>query len=107
MTAGNDETHQDDESRKRRGRGEDSIYFDKSKGTWVGAISRGYAPSGTRRRPKVYGRTKTEVRNKLRDLRKELETGVKSAARYTVAWRHQSWPAVSESSGFFQLGMLC
>ncbi len=93
MTAGNDETHQDDESRKRRGRGEDSIYFDKSKGTWVGAISRGYAPSGTRRRPKVYGRTKTEVRNKLRDLRKELETGVKSAARYTVADAVTDWLA--------------
>lgn len=71
--------------RKKAGNGEDSIYWDESKKRYVGAISLGYLPSGKRRRVKVRGRTKTEVRRKLRDLRKELETGVRAPANYTVA----------------------
>jgi len=38
----------------------------------VGAVSLGYAPNGKRRRPKVYGKTKTEVRQKIRYLKKEV-----------------------------------
>jgi hypothetical protein len=48
--------------RKRRGRGDDAIYWDESKGSYVGAVSLGYTAAGTRRRRKVYGRTKSEVR---------------------------------------------
>ncbi|MGW2619892.1 hypothetical protein [Streptomyces sp. NPDC001500] len=33
----------------------------------MGAVSLGYAPHGKRRRPKVYGKTKAEVRQKSRD----------------------------------------
>lgn len=76
---------------KRRGRGDDSIYWDKSKGCYVGEISLGYTPAGKRKRPKVYGRTKTEVRGKLKDLRDEIEAGVKSAARYTVGDAVRKW----------------
>lgn len=78
-------------ARKRRGRGEDSIYFDMAKKCYVGAVSRGYAANGNRRRPKVYGKTKTEVKEKLKELRKELETGVKPDARYTVADAVNDW----------------
>ena len=35
-------------SGKRRGRGEDSIFFDEAKGRYVGVVSLGYSPSGTR-----------------------------------------------------------
>ena len=52
---------------KRRGQGEDSIYWDASKNRFVGAVSLGFSPAGTRIRKKVTGRTKTEVRDKLRD----------------------------------------
>ncbi len=89
MTTGNDKTHQG--TKKRRGRGEDTIYFDKSKGLYVAAVSRGYAPTGQRRRHKVYGRTKADVRDKLRELRKELDIGVKASARYTVADAVNDW----------------
>lgn len=78
-------------SEKRRGRGDDSIYWDKSKGSYVGEISLGYTPAGKRKRPKVYGRTKTEVRGKLKDLRDEIEAGVKSAAKYTVGDAVRKW----------------
>ncbi len=32
----------------RRGRGEDSIYWDASKNRYIGAVSLGFNPSGTR-----------------------------------------------------------
>ena len=46
----------------RRGHGEGSVYRDTASGTWVGAISLGWRPDGSRIRRKVTGRTKTEVR---------------------------------------------
>jgi hypothetical protein len=52
----------------RRGHGEGSVYRDAANGTWVGAISLGWRPDGSRIRRKVTGRTKTEVRQKLKKL---------------------------------------
>ena len=52
----------------RRGHGEGSVYRDTASGTWVGAISLGWRPDGSRIRRKVTGRTKTEVRQKLKKL---------------------------------------
>ena len=71
------------ESRPRRGHGEDSIYYDHANHYWVAAVSLGYK-GGKRVRRKVTGRTKTEVRTKLRDLRRDLDSGVRSSATYTV-----------------------
>ncbi|WP_455362602.1 site-specific integrase [Streptomyces sp. SYSU K21746] len=76
---------------RRAGHGEDTIYWDAAKNRYVGAVSLGYAPNGKRRRPKVYGKTKTEVRAKIRDLKKEVQTGVKSPANYTVADAVNDW----------------
>jgi integrase len=78
-------------TKTRRGRGDDSIYFDKSKGSYVGEISLGYRPDGKRRRRKVYGRTKGEVRDKLKDLRGEIEDGITSVAKYTVGDAVRKW----------------
>jgi integrase len=64
----------------RRGWGEDSIYFDHSEecrdpnnhrhcpGRWRGVVSLKSGPDGKRRRKKVSGRNKTEVRAKLAEL---------------------------------------
>ncbi len=71
-------------SGKRRGRGEDSIYWDEAKDRYVGVVSLGYSPSGTRVRKKVMGRTKTEVREKLRELHSQVESGVRPRRHYTV-----------------------
>jgi hypothetical protein len=38
-------------------------------GTWIGAISLGWRPDGSRIRRKVTGRTKTEVRDKRKNPR--------------------------------------
>ncbi|WP_324606183.1 site-specific integrase [Streptomyces sp. NRRL B-24720] len=77
----------------KAGHGEDSIYWDKSKNRYVGAVSLGYTPAGKRRRVKVLGKTKTEVRRKLRDLKKDLDAGAKPSASYTVAQAVDDWLA--------------
>jgi len=48
---------------RRRGHGEDAIYFAAAKNRYVGAVSLGYAPDGKRIRRKVFGRTKQEVQS--------------------------------------------
>lgn len=78
-------------SGKRRGRGDDAIYWEESKGSYVGAVSLGHTAAGKRRRRKVYGRTKADVRDKLKELRAEIETGVTSSARYTVTETVRRW----------------
>ncbi|MGW1143075.1 site-specific integrase, partial [Streptomyces zhihengii] len=75
----------------RAGHGADTIYWDAAKNRYVGAVSLGYAPNGKRRRPKVYGKTKTEVRQKIRDLKKEVQSGVKAPANYTVTDAVNDW----------------
>ncbi len=47
-------------------------------------MSLGYSASGTRVRKKVMGRTKTEVRDKLRELHAQVESGVRPRRHYTV-----------------------
>ena len=87
-------TNDDNENPKPRGRrGDGTIYWDNTKHSYVGEISLGYYATGKRRREKVHGRTKTDVRRKLRDLRKELESGVRPDAYYTVADAISDWLA--------------
>jgi integrase len=77
----------------RRGHGEDSVYFDVANNCWVASVSLGYSPDGKRRRRTVRGRTKTEVRDKLRSLREDISSSVRSPAGYTVGQAIQDWLA--------------
>jgi integrase len=76
---------------RRRGHGEDSIYFDATKNRYVGAVSAGWGPDGKRLRRKVRGKTKQEVRDKLRALHQELSTGVRSPGRYSLRQAVEDW----------------
>ena len=78
---------------RRRGQGEDSIYWDSSKNRYVGAVSLGFSPAGTRVRRKVAGRTKAEVRDKLRDLHQEVGSGLRPRRTYTVNDALDDWLA--------------
>ena len=78
---------------QRRGHGEDSIYWDSSKHRYVGAVSLGFAPAGTRIRRKVTGRTKAEVRGKLRELHQEVDRGLRPKQGYTVNDAFDDWLA--------------
>jgi hypothetical protein len=48
---------------KRRARGEDSIYYDRSRDRWTGTMTVGWKPDGRRDRITVRGKTKTEVKH--------------------------------------------
>ncbi len=78
----------------RRGWGEDSIYWDSSRNRYVGAVSLGFSPSGTRIRRKVTGRTTAEVRDRLRELHQEVESDLRPRGqRYTVSDALEDWLA--------------
>jgi integrase len=76
---------------KRRAHGEDAIYWDESKGRWYGSVSLGFAQDGQRLRRKVSGKTKTEVKDKLKELHSDLDAGVQTSASYTVDQAVADW----------------
>jgi integrase len=78
---------------RRRGYGEDAIYFDAAKNRYIGAVSLGYSGDGRRIRRKVSGKTKQEVRHKLKELHSDLDAGVESPASYTVRAAVDDWLA--------------
>jgi integrase len=77
----------------RRGHGEDSIYWDESRNRYIGAVDLGLSPAGTRIRKKVSGKTKVEVRDKLRELHKQVDVGLRPRRRYTVGDALEDWLA--------------
>jgi hypothetical protein len=74
-----------------RGHGDDSVYFDAANACWVGSVSLGYSPDGQRRCRAARGRTKTEVRDKLRGLREDISSSVHAPAGYTVRQAVADW----------------
>jgi integrase len=75
----------------RRSRGEDAIYFAAAKNRYVGSISLGYGPDGKRIRRKVLGKTKQEVRDRLKALHQEMNSAVRSSSTYTVRQTVEDW----------------
>jgi hypothetical protein len=59
----------------RRGHGEDAIYFTAAKNRYVGSVSLGYGPDGKRIRCEVFGKTKQEVRARLKGTAPGAERG--------------------------------
>jgi hypothetical protein len=78
---------------KRRGYGEDSIYWDESRKRYIGAVDLGLSPAGARIRKKVSGKTGVEVRDKLRELHKEEDAGLRPWRQYTVGNALDDWLA--------------
>jgi len=75
----------------RRFRGDDTVYFDAANGCWVSSVALGYSPDGKRRRRSVRGRTKTQVRDKLRGLKEDISSSVRAPAGYTVRQAVEDW----------------
>jgi hypothetical protein len=91
----------------RRRRGEHSISFEhlggacrdperhrSCPGRWVGQISLGYQPNGSRKRKRVSGTTKAIVQARLRELERDLDSGVEQRA-YTVRQAIDDWLATT------------
>ena len=88
LSWGHDARHEQ-ASRARRG----PIYWDESRKRYIGAVDLGFSPAGTRIRKKVSGKTKVEVRDKLRELHRETDAGLRPRRRYTVGVALEDWLA--------------
>jgi hypothetical protein len=53
---------------------------------WYGSTGLGFGRDGRRLRQKVSGKTKTEVKDKLKELHSDLETGVQTSASGEWPW---------------------
>ena len=60
---------------KRRAKGDGAIYFSESKGLFIGQIDVGFDEYGKRKRKTVYGKTKTEVQEKLKSVEYQIFSG--------------------------------
>jgi len=79
--------------RKRRGRGagEGSIYQRESDGLWVASVSLGYV-NGKRNRKTIYGKTRKQVADQLKDLLHDEKRGLPvKVERQTVAQFLDRW----------------
>jgi integrase len=76
----------------RRGRGDGSLFWDKTRERWVAEVTIGYDGRGKRRIKKGTGRTKTEAKRKLREVLRDYEDGLAIAPDgYTVAHAVNEW----------------
>jgi integrase len=84
-------TSQPSEAKRRRERGDDGISWDKINNCYVGTVSLGYDSQGRRSRRTVRGRTKTEVKDKLKKLHEEISAGIRTTATYTIRECVSDW----------------
>jgi hypothetical protein len=75
----------------RRGWGDDAIYWVARRRRYVGAASLGYGPDGKRLRKVVSGKTKQEVKDKLKTLHEALAHPVRSPRDYTLGLAVEDW----------------
>jgi integrase len=76
----------------RRSRGDGGLYWDESRQRWTAEVTVGFRPNGKRIVRKARGTTKTEAKNKLKELLSDIEEGAANAsAGYTVAQAVNDW----------------
>ena len=80
-------------SAKYRSHGDHGLYFDREKNRWIGSVELDTGPDGKRVRKVVSGKTKTEVKDKLKTLSDELAAGVRTSGTYTVSLALDDWLA--------------
>jgi integrase len=77
---------------KRRSRGDGSIHEDATRQRWIAEITIGYRPNGKRITRKRSAKTKTEAKDKLKELMRELDdSGTVAANGYTVTEAVRDW----------------
>jgi integrase len=76
----------------RRSRGEGGLYWSEARQRWIGSVDVGFDSLGKRKVRRFSARTKTEAKEKLRDLLRQAEQGVDiSRSRVTVADVVEGW----------------
>jgi integrase len=87
----------------RRANGEGSVFYEESRDRWVGVLDLGRNGAGRRVRRKVTGRTPSEVRERLRALRNEIEAGARAlngnvtVGEFLVDWLDREVPRFVKS----------
>lgn len=71
----------------RRSRGDGGLSWNEARQRWIAIVTVGYTPAGKRIVRRGSGRTKTEARNKLKDLIRDHDDGVATASRPTPSRR--------------------
>jgi hypothetical protein len=76
----------------RRSRGDGGLHWDAHRQRWIAAVTVGYTPAGKRIVKRGSGRTKTEAKNKLKEIMRDHEDGLASSPHgYTVAQAVMDW----------------
>ncbi|MFE5852049.1 tyrosine recombinase XerC [Streptomyces sp. NPDC056500] len=79
---------------KRRSRGDGGLHWDDKRERWIATASLGFDPSGKRIVKRASGRTKTEAKNKLKEVLRDYEDGLAVAPTdYTVKDAVKDWLA--------------
>ncbi|MDP9608849.1 tyrosine-type recombinase/integrase [Streptomyces demainii] len=79
---------------KRRSRGDGGLHWDDKRQRWIATASLGYDPSGKRIVKRGSGKTKTEAKNKLKEVLRDYEDGLAIAPTgYTVEKAVADWLA--------------
>jgi len=77
---------------KRRSRGDGGLYWSESRQRWIAEVTTGYDGRGKRITRKASGKTKTEAKDKLKEMVRDLDDGLGIAPHgYTVAEAVQDW----------------
>jgi len=76
----------------RRARGDGGLHWDEHRQRWIATTTIGYNGRGKRVVRKASGRTKTEAKNKLRDLLRDQADGLTAGVgEYTVRLAVEDW----------------
>ena len=78
----------------RRGPGEGGLHWSERRQRWIATASLGFTPAGKRVVKRGSGRTKTEARQKLKEVLRDLDDGLAIAPTdYTVGDAVTDWLA--------------
>jgi integrase len=77
----------------RRSRGDGGLYWSEARQRWIAEATIGYTPAGKRITRKASGGTKTEAKNKLKEILRDIEDGNTATGPrgYTVAVAVNDW----------------
>ncbi|MGH3382657.1 MAG: Arm DNA-binding domain-containing protein, partial [Actinoallomurus sp.] len=77
---------------KRRSRGDGGLHWDKHRERWIASVTIGYTPEGKRIIKRGSGKTKTEAKQKLKEVLRKLDDGLPIEPNgYTVRDAVDAW----------------
>jgi hypothetical protein len=77
---------------KRRSRGDGGLHWSDARKRWIGSVTTGYDARGKRIVKQVSAKTKTDAKDKMREILRDLEDGLAIAASgYTVGDAVAAW----------------